>query len=51
MLRTFNCGIGMVLCLPAEHQAQASELLQAAGETVYPIGDIVAHSSQRIVFI
>ena len=40
MLRTFNCGIGMVVCVPAEGADQASTILEEAGETVYRIGEI-----------
>ena len=40
MLRTFNCGIGMVVCVPADNADRAAEVLQAAGETVYRIGQI-----------
>lgn len=40
MYRTFNCGIGMVVIVAAEHAAQATALLQAEGETVYTIGAI-----------
>ncbi len=40
MLRVFNCGIGMVVVVAAEHAKQASELLTAAGETVWQIGSI-----------
>jgi phosphoribosylformylglycinamidine cyclo-ligase len=40
MLRTFNCGIGMVVCVPAEQADQAAALLQNLGETVYRIGKI-----------
>lgn len=40
MHRVFNCGIGMVVVIAAEHERQAVELLQAAGETVFPIGRI-----------
>ncbi|MCG6966212.1 MAG: phosphoribosylformylglycinamidine cyclo-ligase [Chromatiaceae bacterium] len=42
MLRTFNCGIGMVVCVPAHAAEQASAVLQAQGETVYRIGEIAA---------
>jgi phosphoribosylformylglycinamidine cyclo-ligase len=42
MLRTFNSGIGMVICLPAAEVAPAIELLEAEGETVYRIGEIRA---------
>ena len=41
MRRTFNCGIGLVLVVPAEAAAEARARLPAAGERVYAIGDIV----------
>lgn len=42
MYRTFNCGIGMVICVPAEHASGAMEQLHQAGETVYRLGQIEA---------
>lgn len=42
MYRTFNNGIGMVVCMAAEDVEQAMQLLQASGETVCRIGEIVA---------
>ncbi|RMF95027.1 MAG: phosphoribosylformylglycinamidine cyclo-ligase [Gammaproteobacteria bacterium] len=42
MLRTFNCGIGMVVVLPASEVASATDLLVASGETVFEIGRIGA---------
>ncbi len=42
MLRTFNCGIGMVVAVAAADAEQATALLEAAGETVYRIGKITA---------
>lgn len=47
MLRTFNCGIGMVVCVPEAHEAEATELLSAAGETVYRLGQIEASESAQ----
>lgn len=41
MLRTFNCGIGLVICLAAEDVEAATALLTEAGESVYRIGEIV----------
>ncbi|MFM9269093.1 phosphoribosylformylglycinamidine cyclo-ligase [Halomonas elongata] len=42
MHRVLNCGIGMVLVVPADRADQARAHLQALGETVYRIGEIVA---------
>ena len=40
MLRVFNCGIGMVVIVAEQHATAASELLRAAGETVWRIGNV-----------
>lgn len=40
MLRTFNCGIGMVICLPEGESARAASLLESMGETVVRLGRI-----------
>jgi phosphoribosylformylglycinamidine cyclo-ligase len=42
MHRVFNCGIGMVVVVAAEHEKQAVDLLGAAGEQVFRIGRIEA---------
>ncbi|MGH8474323.1 MAG: phosphoribosylformylglycinamidine cyclo-ligase [Methylococcales bacterium] len=41
MLRTFNCGIGMIVCVAGEDEADAIAHLEKSGETVYRIGHIV----------
>ena len=48
MLRTFNCGVGMVL-VAAEHAAdRVVAALRSAGESPVAIGAVVAGSSSRI---
>ena len=42
MLRTFNCGIGMVVCVAAEDAHRATAELAAHGEAVHRIGWIAA---------
>ena len=36
--RTFNCGIGMTLCVGKEHVDTAIETLTKQGEQCWPIG-------------
>ena len=45
MHRVFNCGIGMVVIVDAEHAEEATRQLQAAGETVYCVGQIAAREA------
>jgi phosphoribosylformylglycinamidine cyclo-ligase len=40
MLRVFNCGIGMVLVVPSEQQADILDRLRALGERAYRIGEV-----------
>ncbi len=44
MLRTFNCGVGLVMVVDADSRDEIIQSLQASGESVYIIGDIVAQS-------
>ncbi len=45
LYKTFNCGIGMAVVVAKEHVAQAKQLLEASGETVYEIGHIRAQNA------
>jgi phosphoribosylformylglycinamidine cyclo-ligase len=49
MLRTFNCGVGMVLAIDAKQEQQCLDQLQALGETAWVIGDIVTRGDQAAV--
>ncbi len=52
MLTTFNCGIGMIVCVDAENEADTLELLKQQGETVYSIGEIIASSGKpEVIYI
>ncbi len=51
MLTTFNCGIGMIVCVAAEDVAKTIEVLQQQGETVFKIGEIVpAQGQAKVVY-
>jgi phosphoribosylaminoimidazole synthetase len=50
MLRTFNCGIGMIAVVAAGQAAQVAAVLQAAGETVTPIGRICPRRDRGVVY-
>ncbi|MFQ5533882.1 MAG: phosphoribosylformylglycinamidine cyclo-ligase [Sphingomonadales bacterium] len=41
MLRTFNCGIGMAVVVPADQERQAVKVLSEHGEQVFRMGRIV----------
>lgn len=52
MYRTFNCGIGMVVCVPAAAADAVRGELEAAGETVFTIGTVeAAETSEPFVEI
>ncbi len=48
MLRTFNCGIGFVLCVAADDVAEAMRVLEAAGEKPTLIGEIIPAGERQL---
>jgi len=46
MLRTFNCGIGMIAVLDAQAAEQACEAFAANGETVVRLGEVIAAAGE-----
>ncbi|AZQ10932.1 phosphoribosylformylglycinamidine cyclo-ligase [Shewanella khirikhana] len=47
MYRTFNCGVGMVVALPADKVDAALELLKAEGENAWHIGHIAERNGDE----
>ncbi len=52
MLRTFNCGIGMIAVVAAQDGFMVREELEKAGETVSIIGELTSHqgSGERVTY-
>jgi phosphoribosylformylglycinamidine cyclo-ligase len=47
MLKTFNCGIGMILSVSADRADALTEVLQGEGETVTRLGTVTAGEGMR----
>ncbi|GEP05948.1 phosphoribosylformylglycinamidine cyclo-ligase [Methylobacterium oxalidis] len=50
MLRTFNCGIGMVVVAAADRAEATEEALRAAGEAPVRLGRITARGAEPVTF-
>lgn len=47
MYRTFNCGTGMIVCVPADTADKALEILKSQGEEAFVIGHIAEASADE----
>lgn len=50
MYRTFNCGVGFILVVPADQAEQAMNKLTAEGEQVWQIGQIIERTDDAVVY-
>ena len=51
LLRTFNCGIGMIAIVKADAVAAVTDILTDAGESVTVLGQVIpAQSEHRVVY-
>jgi phosphoribosylformylglycinamidine cyclo-ligase len=51
MYRTFNCGIGMVICVAPAHVAAALHYLQTQGETAWVIGNMQTNDANTPIVL
>jgi phosphoribosylformylglycinamidine cyclo-ligase len=51
MLRTFNCGVGMVICVSAQDVDSSLQNLRDSGETAWHLGEVSARQDQVIRFV
>ena len=49
MLRTFNCGVGMVLAIDRAREQECLQRLEALGETAWVIGDVVERDGRDAI--
>ncbi|AQA19878.1 phosphoribosylformylglycinamidine cyclo-ligase [Halioglobus japonicus] len=49
MYRTFNCGVGMVVCVSAADEAATLASLEASGHTAWRIGSIAAGNHEVVL--
>ncbi|WP_139121689.1 phosphoribosylformylglycinamidine cyclo-ligase [Piscirickettsia litoralis] len=49
MYRTFNCGVGMVVCVTREEVDYCLEKLTAAGEKAWVLGEITEEQDQPVI--
>jgi len=49
MLTTFNCGVGMIVIVPADQEYETLRYLENAGETVFSIGELIVYQGKPCV--
>lgn len=51
MVRTFNCGVGFVVVVPADKAEEAINLLNEQGENAWRLGEIVARQDDAVTYL
>ena len=51
MVRTFNCGVGFVIVVPADKKDETLAFLAKQGETAWQIGSIIPKDDRAVVYI
>ena len=51
MLRTFNCGIGMILCVCAEQTQQALEILNKDSDQAFLLGSVASRENDEDPYV
>ena len=49
MYRTFNCGLGMTVCVPADRADETVRILRACGETADVIGEVKTGDREVVI--
>jgi len=49
MYRVFNCGVGMVLVVPAEQSSAVIQHMNEQGEKAWLIGEITANEGNQVI--
>ena len=50
MLKTFNCGVGMIAVMPDEQAQNAVDFLNSMGEDAWILGEITSDSGQPVTY-
>ena len=50
LYRTFNCGIGMVVCIPEQYGEDVTKRLAELGESAVVIGQIKKRDGEQVIF-
>ncbi|MEM7562959.1 MAG: phosphoribosylformylglycinamidine cyclo-ligase [Pseudomonadota bacterium] len=51
MMRTFNCGVGMVLAIDPGQEKTVLQVLESLGETAWSIGEITPRNDAAVTFV